>query len=152
MTMEVILLRDVRRLGERGQVVRVKPGYARNYLLPQGFGLEATVANRAFFDSQRKKIDARHATEKADATAIAATISAIEISIAKRVGERDTLYGSVTSSDIAERLEDKGVTVNRRRIDLGGVPGLKTLGEHTVAIDLHPEVVAELTVTVVAQE
>ena len=150
--MDVILLRDIRQLGERGQVVRVKPGYARNYLLPKGYGLEATVGNRAYFEQQKKKIDARHASDRSDAMAIAGEIGEIRISIAKRVGERDTLYGSVTSAEIAEELRRKGVTVDKRRIDLGGIPGLKTLGEHTIKVDLHPEVIAELNVTVVAQE
>jgi len=150
--MDIILLQDVRRLGKRGEVVKVKSGYARNYLLPQGFALEQTPGNLAYFEQQRKKIDARHQRERAEAAEIAAEIAALRISIAKRVGEKETLYGSVTVAEIAERLERKGITVDKRRIDLGGVPGLKTLGEHTVSIDLHPEVIAELVVSVVPEE
>ncbi len=150
--MEIILLEDVRRLGERGQVVTVKPGFARNYLLPRGSALVASKGNRAFFDQQRKKIDARHTKQRNEAAEIALAISELDIRVAKRVGERDTLYGSVTTAEIAELLEKKGVTVNKRRIDLGGVTGLKTLGEHKVGIDLHPEVTAELIVKVVAEE
>ncbi len=150
--MEIILLKDVRRLGQRGDVVKVKPGFARNYLLPRGSALEATKGNRAYFEQQRKKIDARHASERAEAAEIAATIAELNVKVAKRVGEKETLYGSVTTAEIAELLARKGVTVDKRRIDLGGVPGLKTLGEHKVAIDLHPEVVAELVVTVVPEE
>ncbi|MCP3963524.1 MAG: 50S ribosomal protein L9 [bacterium] len=150
--MEIILLEDVRRLGQRGDTVKVKPGYARNYLLPRGSALEATRANRAFFEQQRKKIDARHTKKRDEAAEVAAAIAELNIKVAKRVGEKETLYGSVTSAEIGELLERKGVSVDRRRIDLGGVTGLKSLGEHRVTIDLHPEVVAELTVTVVPEE
>lgn len=147
--MEIILLQDMRNLGQRGEVVRVKPGYARNYLIPQGIALLATKGNRAYFDQQRKKIDARHAQERDAAVAIAEQLSGLSVEVAKRVGERDTLYGSVTTSDIAELLAAKGVTVDRRRIDLGGPAVLKSVGEHTVTIDLHAEVTSEVTVTIV---
>lgn len=150
--MELILLQDMRNLGHRGEVVRVKPGYARNYLIPQGIALMATKGNRAFFDQQRKKIDARHAQERDAALAIAEQLNGMTVEVAKRVGERDTLYGSVTTSDIAELLASKGVTVDRRRIDLGGPVAIKSLGEHTVSIDLHPEVTSEVTVSVVSAD
>ncbi len=150
--MEIILLEDVRRLGKRGEVVNVKPGFARNFLLPRGAALEANRANMAFFEQQRKKIDARHAKKRDAAAEVAAAIAAIKISIAKRVGEKETLYGSVTSAEVAEAMERKGVTIDKRRIDLGEGHGLKTLGEHTVTIDLHPEVTAEIVVSVVPEE
>jgi large subunit ribosomal protein L9 len=150
--MEVILLQDTRLLGRRGEVVRVKPGYARNYLLPQGIALTKNRANLAFFEQQRKKIDAVHAKERDEAAEIAAQLASIKVTIAKRVGESETLYGSVTAAEVAEVLARKGVTVDKRKIDLGVAHGLKTLGEHKVSIDLHPEVVAEVTVTVVAAE
>ncbi len=150
--MEIILLEDVRSLGQRGDVVKVKPGYARNYLLPKGSALEATHANRAYFDQQRKRIDAEHAKQRSEAAEVAAALASLNVKIAKRVGEKETLYGSVTTADVAEELERKGVTIEKRRIDLGGVTGLKTLGDHTVTIDLHPEVVAELVVSVVPEE
>ncbi len=150
--MEIILLEDVRRLGKRGEVVKVKPGYARNYLLPRGAALEANRANRAYFEQQKKKIDARHAKKRGVAAEIAAAIAAIKVSIAKRVGEKETLYGSVTSAEVAEALARKGVTVDKRRIDLGEGHGLKTLGDHTVTVDLHPEVTAELVVSVVPED
>ena len=150
--MEIILLEDVRHLGQRGEIVKVKPGFARNYLLPRGSALAATKGNRAFFDQQRKKIDARHTKARNEAAEIAAMIADLKIKIPKRVGEKETLYGSVTTAEIAGLLEAKGITVDKRRIDLGGVTGLKSLGEHKVGIDLHPEVVAELVVTVVPEE
>jgi large subunit ribosomal protein L9 len=146
----VILLSDQRHLGRRGEVVDVKPGYGRNYLLPQGLALEASDANIKFFEHQRSKIDARHAKERDEAQAIANRMADLRLEIPKRVGETDTLYGSVTAGDIADMLADKGYTVDRRRIDLEG--GIKTLGEHPVRIELHPEVVAEVTVSVVREE
>ena len=150
--MEVILLQDMRRLGRRGEVAKVKPGYARNYLLPQGFALEKTRANIAYFEQQRKKIDAVHAKARDEAAEIAAAIAGLSIKIAKRVGETETLYGSVTVADVAEELQKKGVTVDKRKIDLGVAHGIKTLGDHKATIDLHPEVIAELTVSVVPAE
>ncbi|HXU46291.1 MAG TPA: 50S ribosomal protein L9 [Thermoanaerobaculia bacterium] len=146
--MQVILLSDQRTLGKRGQVVDVKPGYARNFLVPQGFALEATHANKQYFAQQKKKIDARHTHERDAAAAVAAEIAKVQISIPKRVGENEVLYGSVTASDIAEALEAQGITVDKRRIDLEG--GIKRLGDHPVRIDLHPEVTAEVVVSVVA--
>jgi large subunit ribosomal protein L9 len=146
----VILLSDQRHLGHRGEVVDVKPGHGRNYLLPQGLALEATGANIKYFEHQRSKIDAHHAKEREGAQEIANRISGLRIEIPKRVGETDTLYGSVTAGDIAEILEGRGFTVDRRRIDLEG--GIKTLGDHQVRVELHPEVVAELTVSVVREE
>lgn len=150
--MEVILLEDVRHLGQRGEVVKVKPGYARNYLLPRGSALEANKANMAYFEQQKKKIDARHAHERDAAMEVAGVIAGLKVTISKRVGESETLYGSVTSAEIAEELHRKGVTVDKRRIDLGTAHGIKALGDHTVTIDLHPEVTAELVVSVVPAE
>ena len=148
--MRVILLSDQRHLGRRGEVVEVKPGHGRNYLLPQGLALEATPANLKFFEHQRAKIDARHAKERDAALEIANRMKDLRLEVRKRVGETDTLYGSVTAGDVAELLEAKGFTVDRRRIDLEG--GIKTLGDHPVRVELHPEVVAEVNVTVVLEE
>lgn len=148
--MRVILMQDVLHTGKRGEVIDVKPGHARNYLIPQGMALQATPGNLKYFEQQRSKIDARHAKERAAAGEIAAEMAGIRLTIAKRVGESETLYGSVTATEVGEMLQKKGVTVDRRRIDLEG--GIKTLGDHQVRIELHPEVVAEVTVTVVAEE
>lgn len=148
--MKVILLTDIRHRGKRGEVVEVKPGYARNFLLPQGMALEATPGNQKYFEQQRKKIDAKHAQEKDAAAKAAAALTGTQITIAKRVGETQTLYGSVTAGDIVEALQKKGIDVDKRRLDLEG--GIKTLGDHAVRVELHPEVVAEITVTVVAEE
>jgi large subunit ribosomal protein L9 len=145
--MEVILLKDDRHLGKRGEIKNVKPGYGRNFLIPQGWALEATPANIKYFEQQRAKIDARHAKERDEAAQIAGQIAGVKLSVAKRVGESGTLYGSVTATEIAQMLEEKGITVDRRRIDLEG--GIKTVGDHEIRIDLHAEVVAVLTVSVV---
>ena len=148
--MKVILLSDQRHLGKRGEVVDVKPGFGRNYLVPQGLALEATHANIKYFEQQRTKIDAQHAKERDAAAGIAKQFEGLRIEIPKRVGETGTLYGSVTAGDVAEALEKKGFVVDRRRIDLEG--GIKTLGDHPVRIELHPEVIAEVTVGVTAEE
>ncbi len=148
--MKVILLSDQRHLGRRGETVEVKPGYGRNFLLPQGVALEATPGNQKLFEQQRKKIDAHHAKERGEAQQFADRLSGLQIIIPKRVGETGTLYGSVTAGDVAEALEAKGVTVDRRRIDLEG--GIKTLGDHPVRVDLHSDVTAEITVSVVPEE
>jgi len=148
--LRVILLSDQRHLGKRGEVVDVKPGFGRNYLVPQGIALEASHANIKYFEQQRGKIDAQHAKERDAAAEIAAKLSGLRLEIPKRVGDTGTLYGSVTAGDVAELLEKKGIIVDRRRIDLEG--GIKSLGDHPVRIELHPEVVAEVTVAVVAAE
>jgi large subunit ribosomal protein L9 len=146
----VILLSDQRHLGKRGEVVDVKPGHARNYLIPQGVALLASDANIKYFEQQRTKIDARHAQERDVAQKVADRLAGLTITIPKRVGETETLYGSVTAGDIAEALEKQGgVEIDRRRIDLEG--GIKTLGDHPVRVELHPEVIAEITVSVVAE-
>lgn len=148
--MLVILLKDQRNLGKRGDEVNVKPGYGRNYLIPQGMALEANTANRAYFHQQRAKIDARHVREREAAMEVAAQLAGTKVVISKRVGDSGTLYGSVTSMDIAAALEEKEISVDRRDIDLEG--GIKTIGDHVVRIDLHAEVMGEITVSVVAEE
>lgn len=148
--MRVILMQDLRHTGSRGEIVDVKPGYARNYLFPQGMALEATPGNQKYFAQQRKKIDAHHAREREDAAALAAEMAGLRLEVAKRVGESEVLYGSVTATEIAHLLGEKGIKIDRQRIDLEG--GIKTLGDHPVRIELHSEIVAEVTVTVVPEE
>lgn len=148
--MQVILMEDMRGIGRRGDVVNVKPGFARNYLIPQGRGLTATPANLKYYEEQKKHIDVRHDQKRDEAAARAAEIAGTKLTIAKRVGESETLYGSVTAAEIATQLEEKGIVVDKRRLDLGG--GIKTLGDHVVHLDLHAEVVAEVQVTIVAEE
>jgi large subunit ribosomal protein L9 len=148
--MKVILLSDLRHRGKRGETVEVKPGFARNFLLPQGLALVATPGNQKYFEQQRKKIDQKHAAERDAAARIAGDLVGVTVNIRKRVSESQTLYGSVTAGEIADALKAKGYDIDRRRIDLEG--GIKTVGDHPVRIELHPDVVAEVTVTVEPEE
>ena len=148
--MEVILREHVENLGRRGDVVKVADGYARNYLLPQKLALPATDQNKRQVERERKVLEAREAEEKQGAAEVAARIGEIECVFARRVGENDTLYGSVTSADIAEALAEKRVEIDKRKILLH--EPLKQLGEFTVPVKLHREVTAELKVRVTKLE
>jgi large subunit ribosomal protein L9 len=148
MAIEVILKEHVEHLGRRGEIVKVADGYARNYLLPRKLALAVTDENKRQVERERAKAEAREAEELRDAQALAAKIVALDLSIPRRVGENDTLYGSVTTADLAEALEERGLAVDRRRIQLA--EPLKTLGEHTVPVKIHREVTAPLKVTIVA--
>ena len=147
--MKVILMSDLRHRGRRGQVVEVKPGFARNFLLPQGLALVASPGNIKRFEHERKKIDARHDAALEVAMAEAARISAVRLDLRKRAMETGTLYGSVSAADIVTALHERGIEVDRRQIDLAG--GIKSVGDHVVRIDLHADVVAELAVAVAAE-
>jgi large subunit ribosomal protein L9 len=150
MSMEVILKEHVEHLGRRGEIVKVADGYARNYLLPRKLALAVTEENKRQIERERAKADAREAEEIQQAQALAARLEAVEVSIARRVGENDTLYGSVTSGDIADALAARDLPIDRRRIQLA--EPLKTLGEHAVPVKLHRDVTATLKVKVVAAE
>jgi large subunit ribosomal protein L9 len=147
--MEVILREHVDNLGRRGDVVKVAEGYARNYLLPRKLALAVTEANKRQIERERKIADAREAEEKAQAEALAQRMTQLEIEIARRVGENDTLYGSVTSADIAHALQAKGFEVEKRKIQLP--EPLKALGETIVPVKIHRDVTAQLRVKVVAE-
>jgi large subunit ribosomal protein L9 len=147
--MEVILREHVENLGRRGDVVKVANGYARNYLLPRKLALTVTEGNRKQIDRERKVADMREMEERQAAEAVAARLATVEIVIARRVGETEALYGSVTSADIAESLAAKGFEIERRRIQLA--EPIKQLGEVQVPIRLHREVTANVKV-VVAKE
>jgi large subunit ribosomal protein L9 len=147
--MEVILREHVDNLGRRGDVVKVTPGYARNYLLPRKLALAVTDNNKRQIEREKKLAEARDMEEKSAAEAVASRIAAIEIEIARRVGEHDTLYGSVTSQDIAQSLKDKGFDIDKRRIVLA--EPLKALGETTVPVKIHRDVTAQVRVKVVAE-
>ena len=150
MSIEVILREHVDHLGRRGEIVRVADGYARNYLFPRKLALAVTDENKRQIERERAKADAREAEEARDARAIAARVEAAEIAIARRVGENQTLYGSVTSADIAEALAARGVEIDRRKIQLA--EPLKNLGEYDVPVKLHREVTATVKVRVTAAE
>lgn len=148
--MDVILLKDRRALGKRGEIVAVKPGFARNFLLPQGLALEATPSNVKVFEHQRVKIEAEAAKDTAAAQEVAARLEGMRVVIHKRASDTETLYGSVTATEVAEALAANGVEVDRRRIDLEG--GIKTVGDHHVVVHLHADVSVEVMVTVLAEE
>jgi large subunit ribosomal protein L9 len=148
--MEVILREHVDNLGQRGDVVKVAEGYARNYLLPRKLALPVNQNNKRQIERERKVAEARDMEEKAAAEAIASRLTALEIEIPRRVGENDTLYGSVTTADIAQALKDKGFDVDKRKIVLA--EPLKALGESTIAVRIHREVTAQVKVKVVPQK
>lgn len=146
--MKVILADDVRGLGHRGETVTVKPGYARNFLFPQGVAYEATDANVRRLSEEKKKYDERMLREKAVASEAASKVEGLTVTIAKKAGEEGQLYGSVTAAEIADALAGKNVEVDRRRIELA--EPIRRVGSHTVHVRLHKDVVATLTVDVQA--
>jgi large subunit ribosomal protein L9 len=147
--MEVILREHVDNLGRRGEIVKVAAGYARNYLLPRKLALPATEGNKKHVERERRIMEAKEAQEKGQAEALAERLALLEVSIARRVGETEQLYGSVTAADIAEYLKGKGVEIDRRKLILP--EPIKTLGDHQVPLKLHREVTVPLTVKVVKE-
>jgi large subunit ribosomal protein L9 len=147
--MEVILREHVDNLGSRGEVVKVADGYARNYLLPRKLALLATEGNKKQVERERAKFDAKEADEKRVVEAFAERLNGVEVVIARKVGETDALYGSVTTADIAEALGAKGFDVDKRKLQLG--EPLKRIGEVKVPVKLHREVTVPITVRVVAE-
>jgi large subunit ribosomal protein L9 len=146
---EVILREDISSLGRAGEMVRVKPGYARNYLLPQGLAYEATEGNKKRIAAETRVRTARNQAERTEAERVAETLRGVSLTLAGKAGEEGKLFGSITSQDVADALARKGHTVDRRRVELEHP--IKTLGEHAVTVRLHPEVQAELRVSVVAE-
>ena len=144
--MELILRDDVDKLGRRGDVVKVKDGYARNFLLPRGLGMPVNAANKAMIDKEKKAHEARLAKEKAEFESLAARIGGLRFVAPRKVGENEVLYGSVTSGDIAEFLKAKGIEIDKRKVLLD--EPIKTLGEHEVKVRLHPEVQASVKLLV----
>ena len=147
--MEVILREFVEKLGKRGEVVKVSDGYARNYLLPRKLALPVTAGNKKHVERERKIVETREADEKSQAEALAARLAAVDIRIARRVGDTEQLYGSVTAADITEYLKAKGFDVDRRKLILP--EAIKSIGEHDVPLKLHREVTVPLKVRVVKE-
>jgi large subunit ribosomal protein L9 len=145
--MEVILREHVDNLGRRGDVVKVADGYARNFLLPRKLALLVNDQNRRQIERERKVADARELQERQDAEAMAIKLGAVEIVLARRVGEHETLYGSVTSADIADALAEKHFDIDKRKIVLA--EPLKQVGEFEVPVRIHHDVPAHVTVKVV---
>lgn len=144
--MEVILKEDVPKLGHRGDVIKVAEGYGRNYLLPRKLAIEATRGNKAVIEQMKQAAVRRSAVEKADAEALAKQLETVSLSFQRKAGEKDHLFGSVTSSDIADALEQKGFNIDRRKIQLA--EPLKNLGQVDVSIRLHRDVSSHVKVTI----
>ncbi len=144
--MQVILLERVEKLGQMGDVVQVKPGFARNYLLPQGKALRATDENRKRFDERRTQLEATNLTRRKDAESAAEKLAGMVLSLIRQASESDQLYGSVSARDLHKGLTDAGVTVERRQVLLEQT--IKTVGLHKFRVALHPEVIVELTANV----
>ncbi len=148
--MKVILTTEIDTLGLEGDTVDVAKGYARNYLIPQGFALEANMQNIKMMEMQKKKIDERRLKAKESAEQARDLIREKVITITQKAGEEDKLYGSVTTMDIAEAMEKADITIDRRKIVLD--KPIKSLGEYEVSIKLHPEVTGTIKVVVAPEE
>ncbi|RLB09328.1 MAG: 50S ribosomal protein L9 [Deltaproteobacteria bacterium] len=148
--MKIILQKDMDELGFEGDIIDVARGYARNYLIPKGFAVEATLQNMKAFELKRKKIEARKLREKEDALKLKEKVESLEISLTKKAGEEGKLYGSVTNIDIASELEKEGIVVDRKKILLD--KPIKNVGDFEVPVKLYPEVIANLRVKVLPEK
>ncbi len=146
MPMNVILLERVPKLGQMGDVVKVKPGFARNYLLPQKKALRATKDNVTYFESQRKTLEAQNLERRKDAEAVAAKMANFKVTLVRQASEALQLYGSVTSRDISDAADAAGVKLQRSQVELD--KPIKALGAHKIRVHLHPEVTVEITAVV----
>ncbi|WP_349360999.1 50S ribosomal protein L9 [Stappia sp.] len=144
--MQIILLERVNKLGQMGEVVKVKDGYARNYLLPQGKALRASKANLARFETERAQLEARNLERKSEAEGVAKSLDGKSFVLIRQAGETGQLYGSVSTRDIAEALTEGGFSALRSQVRLD--KPLKTIGLHTVIVLLHPEVEVEITLNI----
>jgi large subunit ribosomal protein L9 len=143
---ELILLERVEKLGQMGQLVKVRPGYARNYLLPQKKAMRATKDNLAYFETQRAQLEANNLARKADAEQVGGKIEGLSVVLIRQAGESGQLYGSVSSRDIADAVTAAGFTVDRQQIVLDRP--IKTLGLHPLRVMIHPEVGVTVTANV----
>ena len=148
--MKIILKETVENLGERGSVVSVKDGYARNYLLPKGLAMRFTPGAQKVLEQERRMYDLRQLKAKEEAQAFAEKITAVELTVAKRAGDQEVLYGSVTPTDIAEMLAAKGIAVEKRKIVLR--EPIKKLGDYEIQIRLHHEVSPSVRLHVIKEE
>ncbi|MGH7754146.1 MAG: 50S ribosomal protein L9 [Gemmatimonadales bacterium] len=148
--MEVILREEVSNLGKAGEIVKVKDGYARNYLLPKGLAFLATDANKRRVAAEADRIAKQRAAEKVDAEGLAQRIEGIHLVFRMKVGEENKLFGSVTASDIQRRLDEQGMHVDKRKVDLP--EPIRELGDFPVGIKVHADVRAEIRVSVLAEE
>lgn len=148
--MDVILLQRVEKLGQMGQVVKVRPGYARNYLLPQQKAMRATKENLSHFEARRAQLEAANLEQRKDAEYVAEKLTGTSVEMIRQAGESGVLYGSVSARDVSAALTEKGFTTHRSQVEIGSP--IKTLGLFPVNIRLHPEVVVEITLNVARSE
>lgn len=148
--MEVILREEIENLGRRGDVVKVAPGYARNFLLPKRLAVAANESNKKIVEQEKQAYLRRESKEIGDASDLAKLMSSVEVTIAQKAGENDQLFGSVTSQDIAAALEKAGYTIDRKKVHLE--EPIKSLGDFKVTVKLHREVSVELPVHVIKDE
>lgn len=144
--MEVILLERVEKLGQMGDVVKVKPGYARNFLLPKKKALRANKSNLAYFETRRAQLEAENLSRRQEAESVASKLEGMSVVLIRQAGDSGQLYGSVTARDLQEAVTEAGVTIDRNQVALDKV--IKVLGLHTVKIRLHPEVTVDVTANV----
>lgn len=144
--MQLILLERIEKLGQMGDVVKVRPGYARNYLLPQKKAVRATDDNRKRFEEQRGQLEANNLERRTEAEAVGVKLDGLTVALIRQAGEAGQLYGSVTARDIADAVTAAGFTIGRQQVRLD--QPIKTLGLHRIAVPLHPEVVVHVTVNV----
>jgi large subunit ribosomal protein L9 len=142
----VVLLERIEKLGQMGQVVNVKPGYARNYLLPKRKALRATKENMAYFEKQRAQLEAQNLKRRSEAEEVGSKLNGIQVVLVRQAGESGQLYGSVSARDIAEAVTQAGFTIERQQVILDHT--IKTLGMHQIRIALHPEVSVAVTANV----
>lgn len=148
--MEVILLERIEKLGQMGDVVKVKPGFARNYLLPRKKALRATSNNKAAFESQRVHLEAENIEQRSEAERVGKDLDGVSVVIVRAASDSDQLYGSVTTRDIANAVIKAGFTIDRRQVQLDSP--IKTVGLHPVRVVLHPEVAVQVVVNVARSE
>jgi len=148
--MEVILREDIDKVGNRGEIVKVAPGFARNFLLPKRLAVPATEANRKIVEQERQAHLRKEAKVKGEAEDLSKLLTGVSVTISQKAGEQDQLFGSVTSKDVADALAAKNFTIDRRKIQLD--EPIKQLGEFKVPVKLHKDVTAEVTVVVVKEE
>ena len=148
--MQIILQEDVEKLGNRGEVVTVAEGYARNFLLPRKLALEATAGNMKRLEKMRAAFAKKEAVEKGDAQKLAELLAGVSLEVTRKSGENDQLFGSVTSADISEALAAKGFTIDKKKIQLA--EPIKTIGEFDVPLKLHREVSSTVKLTVKKEE
>ena len=144
--MEIILLKDVEKVGKRGEVVSVRDGFGRNFLFPSGFALPATRENQALIEREKKQALKRRSQKKGEAEQLAQKLASFSLRLEVEVGEKDKMFGSVTAQDLQEALAQKGVSLDKKQFRLP--EPLRSLGKHTVIVELDPEIKANLQVEV----